>query len=56
MKIEKIDVYERKNMKIGKISSNAEYGMDELNVTVFRTKFWFPKLKFCKNLLIFKIV
>ena len=29
MKIEKIDFYQKANMRIGKIASNAEYRMDK---------------------------
>ena len=46
IKIEKIDIYQRTNIGIRKISSIAEYRIDEQlqNLPIFRAKFWSSKL------------
>ena len=58
IRIQKIDLYQRTNMRINKISSGAEYSIDEKlqNLSIFRAKFWFFKLKNSINSLIFHIL
>ena len=57
MKIEKVDLYQRANMRIGKISSNTEYRIEEQfqNLIIFLVKFWFSKLRKFKNVQLKKL-
>ena len=49
MKIGKIDLCERANMRIGKITSSTKYRME--NCEFLQLNFGFPHLKSCRNLM-----
>ena len=57
IKIEKIDLYQRTNMRIDKISSSAEHLMNEQfqNCHFWETNFGFANWKKSRNLLIFRV-
>ena len=56
MKIEKIDLYQTANMRIGKMASSAEYRMEEQfqNYQFLEPNFGFPNWENARSLLIFQ--